>query len=118
MTVQGVRELQNSRLADEDKAAASIDYYHKGRAAGRSPVRVQRPRRAARDKAEDMAGGAAGARGNDRGRSDTAEVAEGEVKAEPSQPWATQSPSCIKPSSQVTRHRQCGSALSTATCSN
>ena len=91
-------------MTDEEKAAASKQYYRKGKAARKSPVRVHRTREVASEEVSDGAGAAAGAGGNASGRGrSNADVASRQGKAGPSQPWSAQSPSGDKAAGQVSR---------------
>ena len=91
-------------MTDEEKAAASKQYYRKGKAARKSPFKVHRTRVAASEEVSDEAGAGAGAGGNARGRGNSnAEAASWQGRTGPSQPWSAQSPSGDKAAGQVSR---------------
>ena len=100
--MQAIIGLHDSDMTDEEKAAASKQYYKKGKAACKSPVRVHRTRAVASEEVSDEVGAGAGAGGNARGWSN-AEAVSGQDRAGPSQPWSAQSPSGFKATGQVSR---------------
>lgn len=109
-SVQGIRDLHEADMSNEEKAATAVAFYKKGRAVTRSPTRVHRHRRNGGEVAVGLDEVRPRVSGRVQGRAvplhDSEEVVQNgdQGRAGLDQPWGMQSPGQPRLASQVGPH--------------